>query len=104
MLRFSPSSTCQWIIIHVLGLFFKPEYAYLRSQGHVSIGYLEDSFLEEDTYQSCKNTYQSCENNVTTTANLLDSLGFSPHQEKSVTTPSQIIEHLGFLSNSIDMT
>ena len=35
---------------------------------------------------------------------LFDSLGFSPHQGKSITTPSQIIEHLGFTLNSIDMT
>jgi hypothetical protein len=75
----------------------KPVYAYLRSLGHVSSGYLDDSFLEGDTYRCC-------ENNVTATVNLLDSLGFSPHQEKSITTPSQIIEHLGFLLNSIDMT
>lgn len=75
----------------------KPVYAYLRSLGHVSSGYLDDSFLEGDTYR-CS------ENNVTATVNLLDSLGFSPHPEKSITTPSQIMEHLGFLLISIDMT
>ena len=75
----------------------KPVYAYLRSKGHVSSGYLDDSFLEGDTYQSCAD-------NVTTTVDLFDSLGFYPHQGKSITTPSQIIEHLGFTLNSIDMT
>ena len=75
----------------------KPVYAYLRSKGLVASGYLDDSFLEGDTYKRCAD-------NVTTTVNLFDSLGFSPHLEKSITTPSQIIEHLGFLLNSIDMT
>ena len=68
----------------------KPVYAYLRSKGHVSSGYLDNSFLEGDTCQSCGD-------NVTTTVDLFDSLGFSPHQGKS-------IEHLGFTLNSIDMT
>jgi hypothetical protein len=75
----------------------KPVYAYLRSKRHVVSGYLDDSFLEGDTFSRCAD-------NVTTTVNLFDSLGFSPHLEKSITTPSQIIEHLGFLLNSIDMT
>ena len=58
----------------------KTVYAHLRSKGHVSSGYLDDSLLEGDTYQSCAD-------NVTTTVNLFDSLGFSPHQEKSIIFP-----------------
>ena len=73
----------------------KPAYAYVRSKGHVSSGYLDDSSLEGDTYQSCAD-------NVT--VNLFKSLGFSPHQEKSVTTPSQIIEHVVLSSILFDMT
>ena len=58
---------------------------------------MDDSFLEGDTKDSCLN-------NVQETYSLLDNLGFSPNDEKSVTMPTQIIEHLGFVLNSIDMT
>ena len=58
---------------------------------------MDDSFLEGDTKDSCLN-------NVEETYSLLNNLGFSPHDEKSVTMPTQIIEHLGFVLNSIDMT
>ena len=75
----------------------KPVYSSLRSKGLVSSGYLDDSFLEGDTKDSCLN-------NVQETYSLLNNLGFSPNDEKSVTVPTQIIEHLGFVLNSIDMT
>ena len=72
-------------------------YSSLRSKGLVSSGYLDDSFLEGDTKDSCLN-------NIQETYSLLNNLGFSPNDEKSVTMPTQIIEHLGFVLNSIDMT
>ena len=75
----------------------KPVYSSLRSKALVSSGYLDDSFLEGDTKDSCLN-------NVQETYSLLNNLGFSPNDEKSVTMPTQIIEHLGFVLNSIDMT
>ena len=75
----------------------KPVYSSPRSKGLVSIGYLDDSFLVGDTKDSCLN-------NVQETYSLLTNLGFSPHDEKSVTMPTQIIEHLEFVLNSIDMT
>ena len=69
----------------------KPVYSSLRSKGLVSSGYLDE-------------TKDSCLNNVQETYSLLNNLGFSPNDEKSVTVPTQIIEHLGFVLNSIDMT
>ena len=58
--------------------------------------YQDDSFLEGDSYHSCVD-------NVQETVGLFENLGFSPHMDKSITTPSQIIEYLGFVLNSIDM-
>ena len=75
----------------------KPVYSSLRSKGLVSSGYLDGSFLVGDTKDSCLN-------NVQETYALLTNLRFSPHDEKSVTMLTQIIEHLGFVLNSIDMT
>ena len=75
----------------------KPVYAHLRLNGHVSSGYLDDSFLEGDTTEACSS-------NVQDTLTLLGDLGFCPNLDKSVVQPTQILEHLGFILNSLDMS
>ena len=57
----------------------KPVYSTLRTRGHISSGYLDDSFL-------------------------LGDLGFNVSGEKSITHPTQVIEHVGFVLNSVNMT
>ena len=75
----------------------KPVFASLRERGHLSSGYLDDSLLVGYSYTECKS-------NIVDTTNLLTNLGLYPHEDKSVTIPTQIIQHLGFVLNSIDMT
>ena len=75
----------------------KPVFAYLHSRGHISSGYLDDTYIQGDSFQSCLD-------NVTETIELLTSLGFFVHREKSVTTPCMKLEHLGFILNSEEMT
>ena len=75
----------------------KPVFASLRERGHLSSGYLDDSLLEGYLYSECKS-------NIVDTTNLLENLGLYPHEDKSVTKPTQIIQLLGFVLNSIDMT
>ena len=75
----------------------KPVYSSLPSKGHVNIGYIDDSYLQEDTYEECKH-------NVQDTVKLFGRLGFLPHPEKSVFEPTQIITFLGFVINSVTMT
>ena len=75
----------------------KPVYAYLRLKGHVSSGYLDDSFLEGDTSEACSS-------NVQDTLTLLGDLGFCPNLDKSVVQPTKVLEHLGFVLNSFDMS
>ena len=75
----------------------KPVFASLRERGHLSSGYLDDSLLVGYSYTECKS-------NIVDTTNLLTNLGLCPHEDKSVTIPTQIIQHLGFVLNSIDMT
>jgi hypothetical protein len=58
---------------------------------------LDDSFLEGDTFEACVS-------NVKDTLALLGNLGFCPNYDKSVITPTQTLEHLGFILNSIDMS
>ena len=75
----------------------KPVYATLRSQGHVSFGYIDDSYLQGDSVRECKA-------NVDDTTELFERLGFTPHDKKSLLLPTQKLILLGFLLNSIDMT
>ena len=75
----------------------KPVYSALRSMGHVSSAYIDDSYLQGDTYIECYN-------NVVDTAKLFSQLGFCVHPEKSMFEPKQEIVFLGFILNSLDMT
>ena len=72
-------------------------YSALRARGLISSGYLDDSFLLGMSYDQCKM-------NVNETSNLFRDLGFYISDEKSITKPTQNIEYLGFILNSIDMT
>ena len=71
----------------------KPVYSTLRSQGHLSVGYIDDSYLQG-------NTIQNCQNNIQQTVNLFTSLGFLVHPEKSVLVPTRKLKFLGFILDS----
>ena len=71
----------------------KPVYSTLRSQGHLSLGDIDDSYLQG-------NTLQNCQNNIQQTVNLFTSLGFLVHPEKSVLVPTRKLKFLGFILDS----
>ncbi|XP_067664507.1 uncharacterized protein [Haliotis asinina] len=75
----------------------KPAYATLRQQGCTVVPYLDDSYLQGDTEVECAD-------NVRRTVTLLQDLGFIIHAEKSKLVPTQEIEFLGFVLNSVFMT
>ena len=75
----------------------KPVYASLRGQGYQSARFIDDIHLLGADFQSALN-------NVTATATLIQQLGFHINLVKSVLVPTQIVEFLGFLLNSIRMT
>ena len=75
----------------------KPPFSHLRSRGHTSIVYVDDTYLQSDSYEQC------C-TNIEDTVNLLRSLGFTIHPKKSILIPTQVIEFLGFVLNSRNMT
>ena len=75
----------------------KPVYATLREQGHTNLGYIDDSLLLGDTITEC-------DSSVGATKSLVEYLGFTPHLEKSILYPTQIIVFLGFTLNSLTMT
>ena len=75
----------------------KVPFSHLRSKRHISVVYVDDSYLQGSTFDSCRD-------NVDDTVNLLRSLGFTIHAEKSVLVPQQKLTFLGFEFNSVDMT
>ena len=75
----------------------KPVYAFLRSKGHLSTAFIDDSFLQAQSFKECLR-------NVEDTISIFKALGFVVHNEKSVLTPSKEIKYLGFLFNSVTMT
>ena len=75
----------------------KCAFSHLRKHGYLNCGYIDDSLLVAYDFSSCKN-------NIAATVQLFDSLGLTIHPVKSVLIPTQIIEFLGFILNSITMT
>ena len=61
---------------HIFTKLLKPVYAWLCIQGHINLGYIDDSYLQGDTYVECSN-------NVKATAFLFKQLGFHLHPTKS---------------------
>jgi hypothetical protein len=75
----------------------KPVYATLRAKGHLSTAFIDDCYLQGQSFNDCKS-------NVNDTVKLFQSLGFVVHEDKSVLTPCQKLKYLGFWLNSKDMT
>ena len=75
----------------------KPVFSYLRKQGFTNVCYIDDIFLQGDSYEECIE-------NVINTSRLIDDLGLTIHPKKSVLRPSTSITFLGFLINSENMT
>ena len=75
----------------------KPVFAYLRSLGHISVYFIDDSCLFGETYQTCLR-------NVQDTVHLMDNLGLTLNQKKSVLVPCKRITFLGFIMCSESMT
>ena len=75
----------------------KPLFSAPRKQGYFSVAYVDDSFLQGDNFDACLN-------DVKATLQLLQTLGFTIHLKKSSLVPSQHIELLGFIINSLNMT
>ncbi|XP_068724072.1 uncharacterized protein [Montipora capricornis] len=75
----------------------KPVYSTLRNLGHLSVAYIDDSYLQADTYELCVH-------NVIDTLSLFHQLGFVIHPDKSVLIPTQRLTFLGFVLDSQSMT
>ena len=74
-----------------------PVFAHLRQQGHEVFQYLDDSFVIADTKEKCVESLQVL-------CQVLQSLGFVVHQDKSILEPTKHLQFLGFLLDSQNMT
>ena len=75
----------------------KPIFDFLRKKGHVSVYYIDDSWV-------MANSYEECLKNITDTAEILSASGFIVNERKSEKIPSQKIKFLGFYFDSVEMT
>ena len=75
----------------------KPVFATLRKEGHVVVGYLDDTLIiGENSAQTRKA--------VNATTAIFSDLGFLVHPDKSVLEPTPQIQFLGFTLDSQSMT
>ena len=74
----------------------KPVLVFLRKQKLLSSLYIDDFYLQGDSYEDCAH-------NVKVTLLTLKKLGFEI-SEKSMLTPNTQLEHLGFVLNSESMS
>ncbi|XP_050294576.1 uncharacterized protein LOC126743396 isoform X1 [Anthonomus grandis grandis] len=82
---------------YVFTKLMKPIFSFLRARGFLSVVFLDDILL-------IGNTYAECLTNRNETLDLLLKLGFVPNYEKSILIPSQVIQYIGFIYSSIDMS
>ena len=83
--------------MRVFTKMIKPPFATLRKQGFISVIFVDDSYLQGQTMGECLE-------NVHKTVSLLASLRFTIQKEKLVLEPTQYMEFLRFIINSVDMT
>ena len=75
----------------------KPPLTALHKKGHFASNYIDDLYLQGQTFAKCKT-------NVLDTIEQFDSLGFISHPSKSAFEPSQKLIILGFRLDTVKMT
>lgn len=83
--------------MRVFTKLLKVPFSHLRERKHISVVYVDDSYLQGKSFDNCTR-------NVIDTVNVLRKLGFTIHVDKSLLLPTQEITFLGFVFNSISMT
>ena len=67
----------------------KPVYTHLKAQGFLSAAFIDDCYLQDQTYEECKQILEA-------TVQVFQRLGFVIHRDKSVLEPTREIILLGF--------
>ena len=74
----------------------KPPFSFLRSEGYLSVIYVDDCYLQGDLFAKCAE-------NVIRTIDILESLGFYIKTEKSEIMPKRQVTFLGVIIDSLHM-
>ena len=94
---------CIWMLngygpaMHIFTKVSKDPFSHLLSKGFVSAVFIDDSYLQG-------NTYEASLHNIESTIELLQNFGFAIHLKKSILTPTQKITFIGFVIDSVQMT
>ena len=74
-------------VIQIFTKISKIPFSILREKGFLSVVYVDDSYLQGDDYEDCFS-------NVLNTIEILRSLGFTIHPDKSKFISTQCITYL----------
>ena len=74
----------------------KPSLSQLRVSKHIVAAYIDDLYLQSDSYEGCIET-------IVDTTIMFDNVGFVIHPEKSQFLPTQQLTFLGFVIDSLSM-
>ena len=85
------------LTMHIFTKVSKVPFSHLRSKGFVSVVFVDDSYLQGNTYE--RGLY-----NIEGTTELLLNLGITIHLAKPILTPTQRITFLGFVIDTVQMT
>ena len=83
-------SLAPWVFTKLM----RPVMTFLREQGYQNSIFLDDIWIHNDTREKC---YK----NINQTIRLLQKLGFLINFEKRLLTPTQNIEYLGFIFDTV---
>ena len=83
--------------VRVFTKVLTPTFKYIRSKGHSSVKYIDNSLLLWKTFDICLKSIRAI-------FALSLELGFTIHPAKSVLVPTQQIIFLGFVIDSVKMT
>ena len=86
-------TSAPWIFTKLL----KPALTFLRQRGSRCLMYLDDMLLLGRSPEETKESFHLCQK-------LISSLGFTINWQKTVKEPTQKLEFLGFVINTIEMT
>ena len=96
-LKFAFMSNGYGLAMRIFTKISKIPFSILREKGFLSVAHVDDSYLRGDDYEDCFS-------NVLNTIEILRSLGFTIHPEKSKFIPTKGVTFLGFILNSVQMT
>lgn len=75
----------------------KPVLSELRSRGPQSVMFIDDCYVQAETFDMCLE-------NINDTVNILENLGFVINREKSMMVPEKMVTFLGFIISFVTMT